>query len=44
MAVEMHWVGDGDVVVDDDSDAGVLAKIVNIPLWVVGIGSIAQAG
>lgn len=42
--VHMHWMGGSTLVFDDDSNAGVGAIVVDIPLGVVGIRGIPPIG
>ena len=47
MSVEMHGmsgVGRIDVVTEDDTDRVIIAKVVDVPLRVVGIGGISLVG
>ena len=46
VAVEVHGVGDvvAEVVVENDTDGGVCAEVVDVPLGVVGIGGVAFVG
>ena len=41
VAVQMHRVRCGTVVAEDDTDGGVLAEVVDVPLRVVGVGGVA---
>ena len=41
MAVQMHGVGGTELVLDDNSYGAVVAEIVDIPLWVVGVREVA---
>ena len=42
VAVQMHGVGGDEVVVDDEADGGVGAKVINVPFG--GIGEVARVG
>lgn len=42
--VEVHGVGGGEVVVDDEADGGVVAEVVGVPLGVEGVGDVALVG
>ena len=44
VAVEMHRVGDRGAVVEDDADGGGVAEVVDVELWVVGVGNVAEEG
>jgi hypothetical protein len=44
MAVKMHGVRTGIVIVDDDPDARVCAEVHDIPFWVVGVGVVLLLG
>lgn len=44
MAVEMHGVGSGELILDDNSDGAVGTKVVDIPLRVIGVREIALVG
>ena len=44
MPVQMHGVGSGKFVMDDDADGGVVAEVVDVPLGVVGVGEVAAVG
>ena len=44
VAVEVHGVGGGEVVVDDYPDRGVVAEVVGVPLRVEGVRDVALVG
>lgn len=44
VAVQMHGVGGGEFVLDDQADRRVVAEIVGVPLRVVGVGDVALVG
>lgn len=44
MAVKMHGVRTGIVIIDDDPDARICAKIHDVPFWVVGVGVVLLLG
>ena len=44
VAVEMHGVGGGEFVLDNDADGAVVAEVVDVPLGVVGVGEVALVG
>ncbi len=44
VSVEVHGVGGGEVVADDDADGGVGAEVVDVPLGVEGVGEVALVG
>lgn len=42
--VKVPWVGSWGEVVKDHADCGVTAKVVDVPFWVEGVGSVAGFG
>lgn len=39
--VQVHRVGGGELVLDDEPDGGVVPEVVGVPLGVVGVGDVA---
>ena len=44
VAMEMHGVGGGKFVLDNEADGAIVAEVVDVPLWVVGVGEVALVG
>ena len=41
VAVHVHGVGGDEVVAHDEADGGVLAEVVDVPLWVVWVAGVS---